>query len=128
MNGPRKCHTDWSKSERKRNIAWHPLCVKSKKKWYKWTYKRETDSQRTNFWLLEGKNREEGIVKEFGMDMYTLLYLKWITTKDLLYSAWNSAWCYAAIWMGGKFGGEWIHVHVWRVPLLFIWNYHNTFC
>ena len=26
----------------------------------------------------------EGIVKEFGMDMYTLLYLKWITNKDIL--------------------------------------------
>ena len=25
-----------------------------------------------------------------GMDMYTLLYLKWITNKDLLYSTWNS--------------------------------------
>ena len=30
-------------------------------------------------WLLG-----EGIVREFGMDMYTLLYLKWITNKDLL--------------------------------------------
>ena len=28
----------------------------------------------------------EGIVREFGMDMYTLLYLKWITDKVLLYS------------------------------------------
>ena len=26
----------------------------------------------------------EGIVREFGMDMYTLLYLKRITNKDLL--------------------------------------------
>ena len=28
------------------------------------------------------------------MDMYTLLYLKWITNKDLLYSTWNSVQCY----------------------------------
>ena len=35
----------------------------------------------------------EGIVREFGMDMYTLLYLKWITNKDLLYSTGNSAQC-----------------------------------
>ena len=26
----------------------------------------------------------KGIVRELGMDMYTLLYLKWITNKDLL--------------------------------------------
>ena len=29
---------------------------------------------------------EGGIGREFGMDMYTLLYLKWITNMDLLYS------------------------------------------
>ena len=34
---------------------------------------------------------EEGIVRDFGTDMYTLLYLKWITIKDLLYSTGNSA-------------------------------------
>ena len=28
---------------------------------------------------------------EFGIDMYTLLYLKQITNKDLLYSTGNSA-------------------------------------
>ena len=28
----------------------------------------------------------EGIVRKFGMDMYTLLYFKWITNEDLLYS------------------------------------------
>ena len=43
--------------------------------------------------------------------MSTLLYLKCITNKDLLYSTWNSAQCYVADWMGGEFGGEWIHVH-----------------
>ena len=30
-----------------------------------------------------------GIVREFGMDMYTLLYFKWITSKDLLISTGN---------------------------------------
>ena len=48
----------------------------------------------------------EGIVRESGMDMYTPLYLKWITNKDLLCSTWNSAQCYAAAWMGPEFGGE----------------------
>ena len=47
------------------------------------------------------------------MDMYTLLYLKWITNKELLYSMWNSAQCYVAAWMGVGFGGEWIHVCVY---------------
>ena len=36
---------------------------------------------------LKKKHRMgEGIVRKFGIDMYTLLYLKWITNKELLYS------------------------------------------
>ena len=61
-----------------------------------------------NLWLLGGR-----IVREFGMDMYILLYLKWITNKDLLCSTGNSAECYVAVWMEGEFGGDWIHVYVW---------------
>ena len=50
--------------------------------------------------------KDGGRDREFGMDMYILLYLKWITNKDLLYSTGNSAQCYVAAWMGGGFGGE----------------------
>ena len=46
------------------------------------------------------------------MDRYTLLYLKWITKKDPLQSAGNSAQWHVAAWMGGEFGGEGIHVYV----------------
>ena len=46
------------------------------------------------------------IVREFGMLMYTLLYLKWIANKDLLHSTGNSAQCYVASWMGGESGGR----------------------
>ena len=35
----------------------------------------------------------KGIVREFGSDMYTLLYFQWITSKDLLYSTGNFAQC-----------------------------------
>ena len=49
--------------------------------------------------------------------MYTLLYLKLMTNKDLLYSAGNTAQCYVAAWIGGEFGGEWIHVYVWLSPI-----------
>ena len=65
-----------------------------------------------NLQLLKGKDRE------FGMDMYTLLYLKWIINKDLLYSTGISAQCYAAAWIGGEFGEEWIHVYVWLSPFI----------
>ena len=58
----------------------------------------------------------EGIVREFWMDMYTLLYLKWIINKDLLYSTVNSAQCYVAAWMGERFGREWTYVYIWLIP------------
>jgi len=63
-----------------------------------------------------GEGWGEGIVREFGMDRYTLLCLKWITNKVLLKSTWNSAQCYVAARMGGEFGGEWIHVYVRLSP------------
>ena len=53
---------------------------------------------------------------EFDINMYTLLYLKWIINKDLLYSTANSAQCYVAAWMEGEFGGEWVRVCVRLSP------------
>ena len=58
----------------------------------------------------------EGTVREFGINMYTLLYLKWLTNKDLLDSTGNPAQCCVAAWMGGEFGEEWIHGYVWLSP------------
>ena len=34
------------------------------------------------------------------MGMYTLLYFKWITNRDLLCNIWNSDQCYVAARMG----------------------------
>ena len=44
------------------------------------------------------------------MGEFSMLNLKWIPNKDLLYSTGNSA-----AWMGGEFG-EWIRVYVWLSP------------
>jgi len=56
------------------------------------TYKADSRTWKKNLWLLLG----EGIAREFRMGMYTLLYLKWITKKNLLYSTRNSAQGYVA--------------------------------
>ena len=48
----------------------------------------------------------EEIVREFGTDMYTLLYLKWITNRDLLYNTGNSAEDYVTTYMGKEFEKE----------------------
>ena len=70
-------------------------------------YQRETHRLRKQIyggWV-------ERIVMEFGMDMYTLLYLKWVTNKVLLGTQgtplnvkWQPRWERSC-------GGEWIHVY-----------------
>ena len=69
---------------------------------YIWTH--DSKSPLRNTWqkyyhLLEW---EEEIVKEFEINMYTLLYLKQITIKVLLYSRRNSDQGYVAAWRGGR--------------------------
>ena len=46
------------------------------------------------------------------MDMYSLLCLKWITRKDLLCIAQNSAQYHVVVWMGGDLGAECVCVCV----------------
>ena len=63
------------------------------------------------------KNMPSGQLGSLGWTcMYTWLYLKWITNKDLLHSTGDSAQCYVAAWMGGEFGEGWIDVYVWLSP------------
>lgn len=59
--------------------------------------------------------KDGGRDRESGMDIHTLLYLKWITNKDLLYSTGNCSVLCGSL-HGGEFGREWIHVYVWLNP------------
>ena len=54
--------------------------------------------------VTRGGRWGQWILREFGINMYTLLYIKWMTNKDPLCSTGNSALCYVAAWMGGGFG------------------------
>ena len=57
---------------------------------------KRTHREENKLTVAGGEGWEEGIVRQFGMVVYTLLYLKWMTNKDLLYSTGNSAQCYVA--------------------------------
>ena len=71
------------------------------------TKQKETHRLRKHTYSCQRK----GIVRDFGKVKYTLLYLKWITNKDLMYSTWNSVQCYVPARMRVAFGGEWMHVY-----------------
>ena len=47
----------------------------------------------------------EVIVRDFGIVTYTMLHLKWISSKDLLSSTWNSAVLCGSL-DGKRFGGR----------------------
>ena len=71
-------------------ITRYHLYVESKKKdTNELIYKTETNSQtqKTNLWLPKGKVGVRG--QDFGINIYTLLYIKQTTNKDLLYSTGN---------------------------------------
>ena len=53
------------------------------------TYKKRLTNLENELTAAGGRDR--GRVREFVMQMYTLLYIKWITNKDLLQSTGNSA-------------------------------------
>ena len=48
---------------------------------------------------------------EIGIDVYTLLYIKYVTNKDLLYNTGNSQYS-VMTYMGKKCKKEWIYVYV----------------
>ena len=58
------------------------------------------------------------------MVVHILLYFKWITNKDLLYSMGNSAQCFVAAWMGGVWGR--VHICIFMTESFVVHlNYHN---
>ena len=95
-DGLRDYHTTWSKSDRERQI--YDITYKwNLNKWHKWIYLQNRDrliDLENEHMVTRGEGWERGTDWEFGMDTYTLLYLKCITNQDLLYSTGNSAQYY----------------------------------
>ena len=108
-----ECHTEWSMPDREGEMRYDTP--------YMWNLKERVWM---NFLTKQRERQTENeLIVTRGMDSETVwngrvhqLYLKWITNKDLLCSTGNSVQCYGAAWMGGEFGGEWIHAYIWLSP------------
>ena len=59
--------------------------LREKKGYNEVIYKTETDSKRMNLWLSKGRWKR-GIKSEYEINICTLLYIKQIINRDLLYS------------------------------------------
>ena len=76
MDGPRDCHTKWSKSDKERHTSLLYGILK-KNGINELIYKTEIESQmwKTNLWLPRGRGGE-GINWEIGINLYMLLYVQ----------------------------------------------------
>ena len=64
--------------------------------------KEAVELMETTSYIGKGERWREGVVREFEMDTYMLLYLKWITNKDQLYIAHCICSMYVAACMVGS--------------------------
>ena len=82
------------KSDRERQISYDIAYMWNLKKMIQtsiFTKQKQTHRLREQLMVTRKKEWRGRIDWEFGIDMYTLLYLKWITNMDVLYSTGNSA-------------------------------------
>ena len=63
--------------------------------------------------VTKGERQGGEINKEFGINIYTLLYIKQIINKDLLYSTENSTQYSVITYMGKESEKEQIYVYVY---------------
>ena len=68
--------------------------------------------QNETYSYQRGKVGKGEINQEFGVNIYTLLYIKQITNKDLLYSTGNSTQYSVMTYMGKESEKEWMYVYV----------------
>ena len=59
---------------------------------------------KSNIWLPKGKPWERGINWEDGIDKHTLLYIEYMTNKDLMYKTGRSTQCSVITYMRKKQG------------------------
>ena len=76
------------------------------------TKQKQIHSLRRQIYGYQVERMGVGIHWDFGIGMYTLLYLKQITNKDLLYSTENSAQYSAVTQMKKELEKEQTHVYV----------------
>ena len=93
----RVCHTEWSKSEKEKQISYIDSCMWNLEKWYRWTGLQgrswDTDVENKRIDTKGGKpwwGRNRSVLSwAIGIDMYTLICIKLMTNKNLQYKKTN---------------------------------------
>ena len=61
--------------------------------------------------VTKGETLGGGIQREVGIDMYTLLYVEWMSNNDLLYSTGKCTQWSVVTYLGKESEKEWINVY-----------------
>ena len=111
MDRPRDDHIKWSQAEKDEYHMVSLSCGIKKNDVTELIYKTEIESQasETKFWLPRGKG---GINSDSRIYLYTLLYIKQIINKDLLYSTGNGIQYSVLTYMGKESEKERIYAYV----------------
>ena len=95
MDEPKAYYTEWSKSEREKQISYTNTYIWNLEKRYWWTYlhgsNRDVDME--NGLVVTVGEGEGGLNWYSSIKTYTLPYVKQIASGNLLYDAGSSIWC-----------------------------------
>ena len=78
VDGPKVCHTEWSKSEREKQISCINAYMWNLEKWYRWTglQGRNIDTDVENKPMDTKGGKGGGMNWEIEIDVYTLICIK----------------------------------------------------
>ena len=115
MDGPRDYLTEWSKSDRERQISYDITYMQNLKKWYKWS----SLQNRNRLTDLENKLRvtqverwgEKHKLGVWDWHIHTTVY-KIDNQQEPTYSTGNSTQYSVITYMGKESEKEWIYVYV----------------
>ena len=83
LGGPKDCHTEWSKSEREKQISYINVYMWNLENWYRWTHlqSRKRDIGIENKYMDTKGERRGRMECKIGIGIYTLR-IKQITNED----------------------------------------------
>ena len=133
VDEPTAYYTEWSQSEREKQVLYISAYMWNLERWYWWTYLQGSNGDAdTENRLVDMVTEEKGgdEVREQHWNIY-IPYVKQRASGNLLYEAGSSIWCSVSrgIWweVGERFKREGTYVHLWVIHVN-VWQKATQYC
>ena len=132
----KECVSEWSKSERERQVLYINMCIWKLERWYWWPYLQESTGDADMENGLVGLMREGEIGRnwENSTETCTLSHVKWIASRNLLCDKGSSTHCSVTTksdemgWeMGVGLRREGTCVYLWQIHAD-VWQRPTQYC